>query len=136
MQVKVRPITVLRDAAIVFLASFVAGALVATALGETNRGTPVWHVSMTLAVATFCIGAFSASAHMARGNRFVHVCVVALISAIPNLALFVVRADMTFLAFLFTAALLLLYAAIGAGLSYAVRRAALSSTMPSSNRSG
>jgi hypothetical protein len=127
--------TILRDAAIVFLASFLAGALVAMALGEANRGTPVWHVSMTLAVAAFCIAAFFASAHMATGNRLVHVCVVALVGALPNLALFVFRADMTFLAFLFTIALLLLYAVIGAGLSYLVRRPSLSSAMPSSNTS-
>ena len=131
----IRPITVLRDAAIVFIASFLAGALVAMALGEVNRGTPVWHVSMTLAVAAFCITAFFASAHMATGNRLVHVCVVAIVSAMPNLALFVFRADMTFLAFLFTIALFLLYAMIGAGLSYVVRRPSLSSAMPSPNTS-
>jgi hypothetical protein len=105
------------------------------ALGEANRGTPVWHVSMTLAVAVSCIAAFFASAHMATANRLVHVCIVAVISAIPNLALFVFRSDMTFLAFLFTIAILLLYAAIGAGLSFVVRRPNVASAAPSSNTS-
>ena len=127
--------TVLRDAAIVFAASFVAGALVGISLGEANRGTPVWHVSMTIAVAVFCITAFFVSAHLATGNRLVHVCVVALVSAMPNLVLFVLRTNMTFWAFLFTVVLLLVYAVIGAGLSYVVRRPSPSSAAPSSNTS-
>jgi hypothetical protein len=115
-------VSVVRDAAIVVAATFVAGFLVATALGEANRDTPVWRVSLTVTSAIFCVGAFFTAAHLTTANRLVHVWIVAALSSLPNLAFFAIRDDMTLAAFVMTFLLMLVYASIGAGISYVVRK--------------
>ena len=106
----------------VFAGTFVTGAVVAMALGEAQRGTPLWRISLTLAVAIICILLFFVSAHLAKANRFVHVWIAAVLVSLPNLLFFGTTSDMTLGAFLTTIALMLVYASIGAGLSYALSR--------------
>jgi hypothetical protein len=130
-----RLLPIARDVAIVFVATFLAGLLVAITLGQSSRGTPLWNVSLMLAVAAFSIGAFFASAHLATTNRFVHVYVVAALSACPTSLYYAVRDGFTLMTFVVPIALMLVYASAGAGLSYVVRRSAPSIASPRSNTS-
>lgn len=113
---------VLRDVALLFVATFLGGFLVAIALGEANRGTPLWSISMTLVSAVVCITAFLAFAHLADTNRFVHVGFVAILSSMLSWIYFAYRGDLTFLTAVGPLALMVAYASAGAGLSYALRR--------------
>jgi hypothetical protein len=117
-----RILAVGRDAILVFLGTVLAGALVAFSLGEAQRDTPLWRLSLTLTTAAVCIGVFFVAAHLATGNRFIHVWVVALISSLPNLYYFVTGDELAIPSFLITLTMMLVYASIGGGLSYAFRR--------------
>src|SRR5689334_13524811 len=110
-----RPLAVIRDAALLFVATFLTGFLVAISLGEANRGTPLWQISMTLASAVVCVAAFLAFAHMATTNRFVHVGIVAVLSAIVSWGYFALHRNLTLLTALGPLGLMLIYAAAGAG---------------------
>jgi hypothetical protein len=116
-----KPLPVLRDAAVLFVATFLTGFLVAVTLGAANRGTPLWHISMTLASAVVCIVAFVAFAHMAATNRLVHVLVVAVISTVLSWVYFALRGNLSLVTAIGPLALMLAYALAGAGLSYALR---------------
>jgi hypothetical protein len=112
---------VLRDVALLFVATFLGGLLVGLTLGAGNRGTPLWHISMTVVSAVICVAAFLAFAHLAVTNRFVHVWVVAFLSSIVSWGYFALRSNLTFLTAVGPLALMLVYASAGAGLSYALR---------------
>jgi hypothetical protein len=131
----IRLLPILRDIAIVFVATLVAGLLVALTLGQSSRGTPLWNISMTLAVAVFSIGAFFASAHLATTNRFAHVYIVAALSAIPTSIYYAIRTAPTLATFAGPIVLMLVYASAGAGLSYVVRRSGPAAAGPRSNTS-
>ena len=115
-------IKLLRNTLFVLAATLVAGFIVSMSLGAAQRGTPIWHLSMTLTNAVLCVTVFFISAHLAMANRFVHVWIVAAMASLPNLFLFAVLDDMTHYAYFVTLLMLLAYASIGGGLSYAFRR--------------
>ena len=117
-----RILILVRDAFLVFRGTVLAGALVAFSLGETERNTPLWRHSLTLTTAAVCIGVYFVAAHLASGNRFIHVWVVALISSLPNLYYFVTGNEPALTSFFITLAMMLVYASIGGALSYAFRR--------------
>jgi hypothetical protein len=131
----IRLLQIVRDAALVWVATFVAGFVVAMTLGEANRGTAVWSISTTLTVAVFCIGAFFASAHLATANRFVHVLIVAVLSAVPNWIYYAGRSENTLAVIVAPVLLMFVYALAGAGLSYVVRRSARQLSAPPPNNS-
>ena len=117
-----RILTLVRDAVLVFLGTVLAGALVAFSLGEAVRNTPLWRLSLTLTTAAVCIGVYFVAAHLASGNRFIHVWLVALISSLPNLYYLVTGNEQALSSFLIALAMMLVYASIGGALSYAFGR--------------
>jgi uncharacterized membrane protein len=117
-----RILNLVRDAILVFLGTVLAGALVAFSLGDAQRNTPLWRLSLTLTIGVVCIGVFFVAAHLASGNRFIHVWLVALISSLPNLYYFATGNEQALSSFLTMLAMMLIYSSIGGGLFYAFRR--------------